>query len=198
MWDNGKNEGTIMRMLYWTLLICLAGVTWKIHLTSNEYLQQNACLVFEKGFLQTKNEKYQQKLLKMYSNNTDLKRQAKNIESEKEFDNKMGFGNATFYHDVGITRSGCPTRVGSLAVDPKVIPLGTRIRLIGFPQDINNWCIADDTGGMIKNNDVDIWIDNSTRCFDLGIIKTELNRKTDRFGDYIEIRYLYEINKRKY
>ncbi|MHB8927177.1 MAG: 3D domain-containing protein [Bacillota bacterium] len=62
---------------------------------------------------------------------------------------------------------GLPLRPGMIAVDPRVIPLGTRVFVTGY--DNPNLPrggfvgIAADTGGAIKGNRIDIFMDESTR-----------------------------------
>ncbi len=51
------------------------------------------------------------------------------------------------------TRSGMRARRGIIAVDPKVIPLGTRVYVEGY-----GFAIAADTGGAIKGNKIDVCI----------------------------------------
>lgn len=51
------------------------------------------------------------------------------------------------------TRSGLHTRIGTVAVDPQVIPLGTHLYIIGY-----GYAIAADTGGAIKGDIVDLYV----------------------------------------
>ncbi len=61
---------------------------------------------------------------------------------------------STFYYSGGTTASGLPADENVVAVDPRVIPLGTKIFIPGIGSRT-----AADTGGAIKGNIVDI-------CFD--------------------------------
>lgn len=61
---------------------------------------------------------------------------------------------STFYYSGGITASGLPADENVVAVDPRVIPLGTDLYIPGIGKRI-----AADTGGAIKGHIVDI-------CFD--------------------------------
>lgn len=61
---------------------------------------------------------------------------------------------STFYYSGGTTASGLPADENVVAVDPRIIPLGTKIFIPGIGTRI-----AADTGGAIKGNIVDI-------CFD--------------------------------
>ena len=54
----------------------------------------------------------------------------------------------------GITRSGLPAGYGIIAVDPKVIPLGTQVYIPGY-----GVALAGDTGGMIIGRHVDLGFD---------------------------------------
>ena len=51
----------------------------------------------------------------------------------------------------GMTRSGQMLRKGIVAVDPKVIALGTRLYIPGY-----GFAVAGDTGGGIKGNMIDL------------------------------------------
>ena len=61
----------------------------------------------------------------------------------------------------GITRTGIRAKKGVIAVDPKVIPLGTRVyvEVAGSTPDYG-FALAADTGGAIKNNKIDLYFDD--------------------------------------
>lgn len=52
------------------------------------------------------------------------------------------------------TATGTKTHWGTVAVDPKVIPLGSALKIEGFDDEF----VAEDTGGGIKGFKVDIWM----------------------------------------
>ena len=54
---------------------------------------------------------------------------------------------------VGQTATGMKPQVGVVAVDPKVIPLGTKLYVEGYGE-----AIAGDTGGAIKGNRIDLFM----------------------------------------
>jgi 3D (Asp-Asp-Asp) domain-containing protein len=54
----------------------------------------------------------------------------------------------------GPTRSGTRVRWGVVAVDPRVIPLGSELEIEGF---MGTTFIAEDTGGAVRGNRVDIY-----------------------------------------
>lgn len=57
---------------------------------------------------------------------------------------------------VGRTATGVKPRHGIAAVDPRVIPLGTKLYVEGYGE-----CIAADTGGAIKGNRIDLFFNSS-------------------------------------
>jgi 3D (Asp-Asp-Asp) domain-containing protein len=57
------------------------------------------------------------------------------------------------YHLPGRTASGLPVGVGVIAVDPTVIPLGTRLFVPGYGP-----AVAADVGSAIKGNIIDLWM----------------------------------------
>lgn len=64
---------------------------------------------------------------------------------------------ATAYVHRGKTASGIRTRHGLVAADPRVLPLGSRIRIHGAGQHNGEYLVAD-TGGAIKGRRLDIWM----------------------------------------
>ena len=68
------------------------------------------------------------------------------------FDNKSGMCHDG---DPTATASGSYPKAGrTIAVDPKVIPLGTQVWVEG-----HGWMVAEDTGGLIKGDRIDIMVD---------------------------------------
>jgi 3D (Asp-Asp-Asp) domain-containing protein len=59
---------------------------------------------------------------------------------------------ATGYALRGRTASGLPTGWGIVAVDPSVIPLGTRMTIPGYGEGV-----AADTGGAVRGATIDLW-----------------------------------------
>jgi 3D (Asp-Asp-Asp) domain-containing protein len=60
----------------------------------------------------------------------------------------------------GTTRtmaSGKEVYIGAVAVDPDVIPLGTQLEITGLPNGWDGIYIAEDIGGAIKQNRLDIF-----------------------------------------
>lgn len=59
---------------------------------------------------------------------------------------------ATGYSIRGRTATGAPTGPGVVAVDPGVIPLGTRMTIPGYGEGV-----AADTGGAVRGATIDLW-----------------------------------------
>lgn len=85
----------------------------------------------------------------------------------------MGSYKLTFYcpceicngHSHATTASGTTMTEGrTIAVDPSVIPLGSRVYVDGY-----GVFIAEDTGGAIIGNKIDIGVSSHTRAYELGI-----------------------------
>ncbi len=71
---------------------------------------------------------------------------------------------ATAYtHTGNTTFTGVYPRIGTIAVDPRVIPLGSRMWVEGY-----GYGIAQDTGGLIKGKIIDLFMDTEKECLRWG------------------------------
>jgi uncharacterized protein YabE (DUF348 family)/3D (Asp-Asp-Asp) domain-containing protein len=69
----------------------------------------------------------------------------------------------------GITYSGTKARVGEIAVDPSVIPLGTRMFIISNDGAyVYGIAIAEDTGYLIEDTRVDLYFNTYEECVEFG------------------------------
>ncbi|MCB6364754.1 G5 domain-containing protein [Intestinibacillus massiliensis] len=70
-----------------------------------------------------------------------------------------------------ITATGTRCRVGAVAVDPRVIPLGSRLYITS--PDGESWvygtAVAEDTGGAIKGNRIDLYYNTQAECRRFGV-----------------------------
>jgi len=68
------------------------------------------------------------------------------------------------------TFTGTTARVGAIAVDPRVIPLNSKLYIIS--SDGTSWvygyATAEDTGGFIKGNRIDLYFDTRAECIEFG------------------------------
>lgn len=68
------------------------------------------------------------------------------------------------------TAIGTLCRVGAIAVDPRVIPYGTRMYIVtNDGKYIYGIAVAEDCGGSIKGNRVDLYFDTVEECYEFGI-----------------------------
>lgn len=73
---------------------------------------------------------------------------------------------ATAYSLRGRTASGQFVSRGLIAADPRVLPLGTRVRLEAGP--MSGEYIVADTGGAVRGKHVDIWIPTAREAMRFG------------------------------
>ena len=65
----------------------------------------------------------------------------------------------------GITASGRKAGWGTVAVDRRLIKLGSRLRIEGFPKTVFR---ADDVGGAIKGKHIDLWFPSHRKALEFG------------------------------
>jgi 3D (Asp-Asp-Asp) domain-containing protein len=70
---------------------------------------------------------------------------------------------AVAYHLPGKTASGVPVRKGVVAVDPRLIPLGTRLYVPGYGPGL-----AADVGTAIKGRIIDLWFPSTAQARNWG------------------------------
>ncbi|HXI22851.1 MAG TPA: 3D domain-containing protein [Pyrinomonadaceae bacterium] len=73
---------------------------------------------------------------------------------------------ATAYSLRGRTASGKPVARGVIAADPRVLPLGTRVRIDAG--DFSGEYVVADTGGAVKGRRVDIWTPTAREAMRFG------------------------------
>ncbi len=73
----------------------------------------------------------------------------------------------------GITATGKRARWGTVAVDKRVIRLGSTLRIKGFPNTIFR---AEDVGGAIKGNHIDVWFPSHREALKFGVQKIVVQR----------------------
>ncbi len=87
-----------------------------------------------------------------------------------KFSRKLKCESTAYYPGVGSngkwagrTAMGYESRPGRVAVDPNVIPLGSRLYVEGY-----GYCVAVDTGGAIKGNKIDVCFATIEECYRYG------------------------------
>ena len=73
----------------------------------------------------------------------------------------------------GITASGKKAKWGTVAVDRKVIRLGSTLRIKGFPNIIFR---AEDVGGAIKGRHIDVWFPSHREALKFGVRNINIKR----------------------
>ncbi|PYG89203.1 uncharacterized protein YabE (DUF348 family) [Ruminiclostridium sufflavum DSM 19573] len=75
----------------------------------------------------------------------------------------------------GITATGAKVKKGIIAVDPKVIPLGTRVyvEVPGKAADYG-YAVAADTGSAIKGNKIDVYLDTGSAVETWGVKRVKV------------------------
>lgn len=69
----------------------------------------------------------------------------------------------------GITATGTIARVGEIAVDPDIIPLGSRLFIRSADGEyIYGVATAEDTGGLINGYRIDLYFDTEDECWTFG------------------------------
>ena len=69
-----------------------------------------------------------------------------------------------------ITATGTTVHIGTVAVDPKVIPYGTRMFIVTNDGSyVYGISTAEDCGSSIKNNRVDLYMPTTAECFRFGV-----------------------------
>ena len=63
--------------------------------------------------------------------------------------------------------SGKEVYEGAIAVDPDVIPLGTKVEIKGLPNEWDGIYTAEDTGGAIKELTIDVFRENYFEAFQI-------------------------------
>ncbi|MDF2928020.1 3D domain-containing protein [Anaerospora sp.] len=80
-------------------------------------------------------------------------------------------------HDNGkwgdLTHMGTKVRPGIIAVDPKLIPLGSRV-YIEFADGHGAYATAEDTGGAIKGKRIDIAMATVDEAYEFGMQKAKV------------------------
>lgn len=69
------------------------------------------------------------------------------------------------YTGGGYTATGTKAKYGTLAVDPKVIPYGTKV----YIKELDKVFTAEDCGGGIKGNKIDIYMNSQSACRNWGV-----------------------------
>jgi len=87
---------------------------------------------------------------------------------------------ATAYSNHGVTASGEPTRRGTAAADPSVLPLGTRVRVTGAGRYSGEYVVRD-TGREVDGHTIDIFVPDERAAKRFG--RRQVKVEVVRWGD---------------
>ena len=73
----------------------------------------------------------------------------------------------------GITATGKRARWGTVAVDKRVVKLGSKLRIEGFPNTVFR---AEDVGGAVKGKHIDVWFPSHEDAIKFGVRKIVVQR----------------------
>ena len=116
---------------------------------------------------------------KIIKKGTKVKKQKSQKEtktvSKKSSNAKSNLGkkitvSATAYSGDSITSTGTTPKFGTIAVDPSVIPYGTRV----YIPALGGVYVAEDCGGAIKGNKIDIFMASESACNSWGVRSIEI------------------------
>ncbi len=99
-------------------------------------------------------------------------------ETSETTESKAASYTATAYALRGRTASGAAVKRGIIAADPRVLPIGTKVRLSAGTWS-GTYTVAD-TGGAVRGRKIDVWVPNNTEARRFGrrkIMLTVINRK---------------------
>lgn len=80
----------------------------------------------------------------------------------KMYDNVKAY--AYYMGEHAVAASGKLAKRGTCAVDPKIIPLGTKLYIEGY-----GYAVANDTGGDIIGKTVDLYMSSKQECYNWGV-----------------------------
>lgn len=97
-----------------------------------------------------------------YINKDNVDIEAINIDESKTIAMDV---KATAYSGDGITSTGNVPMWGTVAVDPSIIPYGSRV----YIPELDKVFVAEDCGSAIKGNRIDIFMDSEQSCNQWGV-----------------------------
>ena len=120
-------------------------------------------------------DKYQSSMM---SSNNELEAKISSNNQESSNGTLIGYFKITHYCNCskccgkwagGTTASGTKPKEGrTIAVDPNVIPMGSKVIIDGYNNGMTY--ISEDTGGAIKGNKIDVFVNSHSRALQLGVL----------------------------
>ncbi|WP_195946503.1 SH3 domain-containing protein [Paraclostridium bifermentans] len=125
--------------------------------------------VEQKSDTTVKEEKSEEAVSNNTQNNTQNNTSNESSKTEETTSSNNNSGrlmtvNASAYAGHSITATGTTPKWGTIAVDPSVIPYGTKVYIPKFDMVFT----AEDCGGAIKGNKIDIFMNSESECTTFG------------------------------
>lgn len=98
------------------------------------------------------------------NNNSNESSKTEETTSSNNNSGRLMTVNASAYAGHSITATGTTPKWGTIAVDPSVIPYGTKVYIPKFDMVFT----AEDCGGAIKGNKIDIFMNSESECTTFG------------------------------
>ena len=168
----GHNSTQVTLLIVMFLIVALGTMAGFAMMEAEKLEDQRQGLLLELEAVRAKNEALKDELLQRIEELElenhelrDIRKDVKEIRGILGGAREMEFEATAYTHvavpgvaDIngtgdGITASGLPVQEGIVAVDPRVIPLGSRVWVEGF-----GVLIAADTGGAIRGDRLDIFM----------------------------------------
>jgi 3D (Asp-Asp-Asp) domain-containing protein len=109
------------------------------------------------------------------SSSSDSTERPREVSAPAKAEDKPTLGEsfeATAYSLHGRTASGAAATTGMIAADPRVLPIGSRVKIEAGSYS-GEYLVAD-TGGAVKGKRIDIWTPNSREAMRFGRRKVKL------------------------
>lgn len=125
--------------------------------------------VEQKNDVTVKEEKSEEAVSNSTQNNNQNNNSNESAKTEETTSSNNNSGrlmtvNASAYSGHTITATGTTPKWGTIAVDPSVIPYGTKVYIPKFDMVFT----AEDCGGAIKGNKIDIFMNSESECTTFG------------------------------
>ena len=91
------------------------------------------------------------------------------VQEPSRGDQTMIFEATAYCYTGNRTYTGTWPSRGTVAVDPAVIPLGTRLWIEGYGEGV-----AEDTGGVIRGHKIDLYMESEDECLQWGRRQVEV------------------------
>lgn len=183
MKKNNKNNGTTNGFLIFVTVVIIFLLIRNFQLNVQimeledkkyELLSENVNLEIDNNYLDKQNDELTKELLMIETKEENQSKIVPTVKKETPKYRSLGMFNITYYckedyphicndGNPKVTATGTtPTANRTIAVDPNKIPLGSTVKINGQEY------IAEDTGGAIKNNRIDILVDTHDEALENG------------------------------